>query len=150
MDQVLVIQSCPIPCDPMDCSMPGLTVSHHLPKSAQVHDHWVGDVIQPSHPLMPSDALFSFCPESFPASGTFSVSWLVISNDQNTGTSASASVLPMSMQDQFPLGWISLQSRDPWESSAPQFRSINYLALSFLYGPALTSLHDYWKNHSFE
>ena len=31
MDQVLVIQSCPIPCDPMDCSMPGLTVSHHLP-----------------------------------------------------------------------------------------------------------------------
>ena len=93
---------------------------------------------------------FSSCLQSFPLSGSFPMSQFFTSGGQNTGTSASASVLPMSMQDQFPLGWISLQSRDPWESSAPQFRSINYLALSFLYGPALTSLHDYWKNHSFE
>ena len=41
-------------CDPMDCSMPGLSVPHHLLKFAQVHVHCIGDVIQSSHPLMPS------------------------------------------------------------------------------------------------
>ena len=58
----------------------------------------------------------------------------------------------MNTQDWSPLGWtgwISLQSKDSKESSpAPQFKSINSLALSFLYSPTLTSIHDYWKNHS--
>ena len=44
-------------CDPMDCSMPGLPVPHHLPEFAQVHVHCIGDTIQPSHPLTPSSAL---------------------------------------------------------------------------------------------
>ena len=44
-------QSCPTLCDPMDCSTPGLPVHHQLPKSTQTHVHWVGDAIQPSHPL---------------------------------------------------------------------------------------------------
>ena len=39
-------------CDPMDCSMPGFPVLHHLPKLAQTHVQWVGDAIQPSHPLL--------------------------------------------------------------------------------------------------
>ena len=46
-----VIQSCPILCNPMDCSKPGFPVLHHLPELGQTHVHWVGDVIQPSHPL---------------------------------------------------------------------------------------------------
>ena len=46
-----VTQSCPIVCDPMDCSTPGLPVHHHLPEPGQIHDHWAGDEIQPSPPL---------------------------------------------------------------------------------------------------
>ena len=49
-----VAQSCLTLCDPMDCSTPGLPVTHHLPKFAQVHVHCIGDAIQSSHPLMPS------------------------------------------------------------------------------------------------
>ena len=46
--------------------------------------------------------------------------------------------------------WSPCSPRDTQESSpTPQFKSINFLALSFLYGPTLTSIHDYWKNHSF-
>ena len=46
-----VIQSCPTLCDAMDCSTPGLPVHHQLPEFTQTHVHWVGDAIQPSHPL---------------------------------------------------------------------------------------------------
>ena len=46
-----VAKSCPTLCDPMDCSTPGLPVYHQLPEFTQTHVHWVGDVIQPSHPL---------------------------------------------------------------------------------------------------
>ena len=47
-------QLCPILCDSMDCSTPGHSVPHHLPKFAQVRVHCIGDAIQPSHPLTPS------------------------------------------------------------------------------------------------
>ena len=47
-----VTQSCPTLCDPMNRSMPGLPVHHQLPESTQTHVHWVGDTIQPSHPLL--------------------------------------------------------------------------------------------------
>ena len=64
------------------------------------------------HPaISPSDTLFSFCPQSFPASGTLPVNHLFTSNDQNTGASASASVLPVIIQGWSPLkltGLISL------------------------------------------
>ena len=46
-----VAQSCLTLCDPMNCSTPGLPVHHHLPEFTQTHIHWVGDAIQPSHPL---------------------------------------------------------------------------------------------------
>ena len=56
-----VTQSCPTLCDPMDCSTPGLPVHHQLPEPTQIHVHWVGDAIQPSHPLSsPSPSAFSF------------------------------------------------------------------------------------------
>ena len=77
------------------------------------------------------------------------------SGSQSIGVSALASVFPMYIQDWFPLGWmrlISLLSKGLSQESppTPQFKSINSLALSFLYSPTLTSIHDYWKNHSFD
>ena len=79
-------------------------------KSAETHVHWVGDAIQPSHPLSSPPALNL----SFPASGSFQMSQLSASGGQSIGVSASASVLPMDIQDWFPLGWtgwISLKSK---------------------------------------
>ena len=46
-----VAQLCPTLCDPMNCSIPGLPVHHQLPEPTQTHVPWVGDAIQPSHPL---------------------------------------------------------------------------------------------------
>ena len=72
------------------------------------------------------------------------MSWFFASGGQSIGVSASASVLPMNIQDWSPLGWtgwISLQSRDSLESSPiPQFKSINSSVLNFLYSPTLTSI----------
>ena len=54
-----VAQSCPTLCDPMDCNMPGLSVHHQLTELTQIHVHWVGDAIQPSHLLsLPSSPAF--------------------------------------------------------------------------------------------
>ena len=148
-----VCSSCPTLCDPMDCSMAGLPVYHQPPESTQAHVHLIGDAIQPSHPLIP----FSSCLQSFPASRSFPMSQLLALGGHSIGTSASASVLPVSIQGWFPLGLtglISLMSKgDSQESSpTPQFESIsiNSLALTLLYSPTLTSIHDFWKNHSFD
>ena len=55
-----VAQLCPTLCNPMDCSMPGFHVLHHLPELAHTHVHWVSDVIQPSSPLSsPSPPTFN-------------------------------------------------------------------------------------------
>ena len=82
------------------------------------------------------------------------MSWFFSSGGQSIVVSASASVLPMNIQGLFPLGLtglISLQSKGLQESSpAPQFKSISSSAFSLLYGPALTSVPDYWENHSFD
>ena len=119
-------------CDPMDCSTPGFPVLHHPLLLAQIHIHWVGVAIW--HPFCPafnpacdssspvfrmilciegmiSVVPFSSCLQSFPASGSSLMS-LFTSGGQTIGASASASVLPMNIQDWFPLGltrWISLQ-----------------------------------------
>ena len=103
------------------------------------------------HPTVSSSLIPFSCPQSFPASGSFPRSQLFASGGQSIGVSASASVLPMNIQDRFPLGWtgwISLHPRDFQESPpTPQFKSINSSVLSLLYGPTLASIHDYWKNH---
>ena len=104
-----VAQSCPTLSDPMNCSTPGLPVHHQLLESTQTHVHWVGDAIQPSHPLSSPSPLA----QSFPASGSFQMSQLFASGGQSIRVSASASVLPMNTQDWSPLGWtgwIFLQS----------------------------------------
>ena len=95
---------------------------------------------------------FSSCLQSFPASESFPMTQFVASGGQNIGVSASASVLPMIIQDWFPLGltsWSPCSPRDSQESSpTPQFKSINSSALSFKV--QLTPIHDYWKNYSFD
>ena len=106
MQSTLVVVQLPshiILCNLMDCSTPGFPVPHRLPKFAQVHVHCIGDAIQSSH----SDTLFSFCPQTFPVSGTFPMSRLFVSDDQNAG--ASASVLPVNIQSLSPLSLTALQ-----------------------------------------
>ena len=107
------------------------------------------------HPSISSSVFpFSSSLQSFAASGSLHISQFFASGGQRIGVLASALVLPMNIQDWFPLGWtalISLQSKGLSEfSPAPQFKSINSPELSFLYSPTLTSIHDHWKNHSFE
>ena len=138
-------------CDPMDCSTPGFPVLHHLPEFAQTQVHWVSDTILPSHSL---SVPFSFCLQSFPASGSFPMSQFFTSGGPSIWASASGSVLPMNIQDWSPLGWTgwtSLQSKGlSTVFSKPQFKSINSSAFSLLYSSTLTSIHDYWKNHSLD
>ena len=108
------------------------------------------------HPTTSSSVIpFSSHLQSFPASRSFPMSQFFALGGQSIGASASASVLPVNTQDWFPLGWtgwISLQSKGLSQESSPtpQFKSINSLELSFLYIPILTSIDDYWKNHSFD
>ena len=107
------------------------------------------------HPTISSSVVpLSSCLQSFPASGSFPVSRLFASGGRSIGVSASASVLPMNIQEWFPLGYqvgSPCSPRHSQESSpTPQFKSINSSVLSFLYSPILTSIHDYWKNRSFD
>ena len=106
------------------------------------------------HPTISSSVIpFSSSILSFPASGSFPTTQFFASGSQSIGASASASILPMNIQDWFPLGWtgcISLQSKGHESSPAPQFKDISSLVLSLLSGPVLTSVHDYWKDHSFD
>ena len=107
------------------------------------------------HPTISSSVgPFSSCLQSFPELGSFQMNRFFTSCSQSIGVSASPSVLPMNIQDWFPL-WGLIESPcspgDSQESSpTPQFKSINSLVLSFIYSPTLTSIHDHWKNHSFD
>ena len=90
----------------MNCSMPGLPVHHQLPEFTQTHVHWVGDAIQPSHPLSsPSPPAFNLSQHQ----GLFK--WVGSSHQV---AKVLEFQLPMNIQDWFPLGWtgwISLQSK---------------------------------------
>ena len=106
-----VAQSCPTLCDPVNCSTPGLPVHHQLLEFTQTHVHRVIDAIQPSHPLSSPSPL---APNPSQHQSLFPMSQLVAWGGQSIGVSASASVLPMNIQDWFPLeltGLISLQSK---------------------------------------
>ena len=98
-------------CNPINHSMPGLPVHHQLPEFTQTHVHWVSKY----HPTI-SFSVFPFSSrlQSFPASGSFQMGQFLTSGGQRIWVSASASVLPMNIQEQLPLGWtgwISLQSK---------------------------------------
>ena len=130
-----------------DYSTPGLPLSPGVCSKSCPLSEWCYLTISSSA------ALFSFCLQSCPASGSFPVSWLFSSNGQTIGASALASVFPVNIQGWFPLeliGLILLQFEDYQESHTTQFESINSLTLSVLYGPTVSSIYYYWKNHSFD
>ena len=144
-------QPCPTLCDPMNRSTPGLPVHHQLPEFIQTQVHRVGDVIQPSHPLSsPSPPV----PNPSQHQGLFQ--WVNSSHEV-------AKVLEFQFQHQS-FQWTPrtdlpqdglvgspCSRRYSQESSpTPQFKSINFLVLSFLHSPTLTSIHDHWKNHSLD
>ena len=145
-----VTQSCPTLCDPMNCSTPGLPVHHQLPKFTQTHVHWVSDAIQPSHPLSSPSPTFNLSQRQGLFQGVSSSHWV-------------AKVLEFQLQHQS-FQWTlrtdllldrlvvsPCNPRDSQESSPiSQFKSIISLALSLLYNPTLTSIYDYWKNHSLD
>ena len=124
-----------------------ITNSRSLPKLV----HRVGDAIQPSHPLSSPSP-----PAPDPSQHQSLFQWVSSSHQV-------AKVLELQLQHwtfhwilrtDFLYNWLvwsPCSPRDSQESSpAPQFKSINSLALNFLYGPTLTSIHDYWKSHSFD
>ena len=135
-----VAQSCPTLCDPMNRSTPGLPVHHQLPESTQTHVHWVGDAIQPSHPLSsPSPPALNLSQHQ----GLFK--WV-------SSLHQVAKVLEFQLQHQsfqwtlrtdFLLNGLvgsPCSPRDSQESSPTlQFKNINSLVLSFLYSPILIS-----------
>ena len=105
-----VAQLCPTLWDPMDCSMPGLPVHHQLPFQSLLKLISNKLVVWSNHLIL---VPFSSCHQSFPGSGSSQMSRFFASGGQSIGVSASVSVLPMHIQDWFPLwwtGWISLQS----------------------------------------
>ena len=136
-----VTQSCPTLCDPMNCSTPGFPVLHQLPELAQTHVHWVGDAIQPSHPLLS------------PSPPTFNISCLfqgvILCTKWPKYWSFNFSINPYNEYSgliSFRMDWLDLfavQGTLQESSPTPQFKSINSLVLSFLYSPTLTSIHDY-------
>ena len=144
-----VTQSCLTLYDPMDCSTRGLPVHHQLLMLAQTHVHQVSDAIHPSHPL------------SSPSPPAFNLSQHQLLFQWVSSSHQVAKVLELQHQS---FQWIfrtdflqdglvgsPCSPRDSQGSSAtPQFKSINSLVLSFLYGPTLTSIHDHWKNRSFD
>ena len=104
-----------------------------------------------SHPTISSSVVpFSFCLRSFLASESFQMSQLFASGGQSIGVSASASVLPMNIQDWFPsglAGLISLQSKGLSRVfSNTTFQKHQFFSAQ-LYSPTLTSMHDYWKKN---
>ena len=107
------------------------------------------------HPIISSSVVpFSSHLQSLPASGSLQMSQFFASGGQSIEVSASASILPMNIQDWCPLGWtgcISLQSKGLSRVfSHTTVQSINSSVLSLLHSPTLTSIHDSWKNHSFD
>ena len=126
------------------------TAAHQA--SLSITNSWSLLKLMPIESVMPSNHLILsrpllLSPPIFPSIRVFS-------NDQSIGVLVLTSVLPMNIQDWFPLGWtgwISLQSKGHSRAfSNTKFKSINSLVLSFLYSPTLTSIHDYWKDHSLD
>ena len=136
-----VAQSCPTLFDPMNHSTPGLPVRHQLPEFIQTHGHWVGDAIQPSHPLSSPSP-----PAPNPSQHQSIFQWVNSLHEV-------AKILQFQIQHhslqrnpradllQNCLVGSPCSLRDSQESSlTPQFKSLNSSTLSLLYGPTLTSI----------
>ena len=112
---------------------------------------------QECNPVMSSSIIpfsFSSCPQSLPASESFPMSQLFAWGGQSTGVSTSASVLPKNIQGWSPLewiGWISLKSKGLSRVfSNTTVKKHQFFSAQLLHSPTLTSIHDYWKNHSLD
>ena len=141
-------QSCLTLCNPMDCSTPGFLVHHQLPEPTQTYAHCISDAIPQSYPLS------SLSPPAFNLSQHqgLQMSQFFTSGGQNIRVSASATVL--TMKDWSPLGWtgwISLQSKGLSRVfSNTTVQKHQFFGAQFSFSPTLTSIHDYWKNHSLD
>ena len=144
-----VAQSCPTLWDPMDCSTPGFPVHHQLPELTQTHIHRVGNTIQPSHPLSSP-----FLPPSvFPRIRVFSNESVLLIRWPKYW-SFSFSISPSNEHSgliSFRMDWLDLLAVQGTLKSVLQHHSSRASILRcFLYSPTLTSIHDYWKNHSLD
>ena len=146
-----VSQSCLTLCNPMNHNTPGLPVHHQLLEFTQTHVHWVGDAIQPSHPLSsPSPS----APSPSQHKGLFQ--W--VNSSHEVARVLEFQLQPHSFQrnpraDLLPNGLVGspCSPRDSQESSpTPQFKSINSSVLSLLHSLTLTSIHDHRKNQSLD
>ena len=146
-----VAESCSTLCNPMDCR------HSRLPCPSPTPGAYLNScpLSQWCHPTISSSVVpFSSRLQSFPASGSFPMSQFFTSGGQSIGVSASASVLPMNIQDWFPLGWtglISLLSKGVSRVfSNTTGQKHQFFGAQLFYSPTLTSIHDYWKNPSFD
>ena len=145
-----IAKSCPTLYYLMDLSTPSLP-HPSLPPGVCPNSCPLSQWCYPT--ISSSVILVSSCLQSFPASGSFPMSQFFTSGGQSIGASPSASVLSRNKSGliSFRMDWLDLLAAQ-WtlkeSSPAPQFEGINSLALRPLYGPTLTSIHDYWKNHS--
>ena len=128
-------------CNPMDCSTPGFPVHHQLPEFAQTYFHWIGDAIQPSHPLSSS------CPPVFNLSQHQDLfQWVSSAHQVPKYWSFSFSSSPPNEYlglISYRIDWLNPLAVQEAFFSNTQFKSINSYVLSFLYSPTLTSIHDY-------
>ena len=137
-------------CDAMDCSTPGLPVLHQLPEFTQIHVQWVGDAIQPSHllssPSPPAlnlsqlQGIFQWVSSSHQVAKVLKLSFSISPSNEHTG------LISLGWTD-----WTSLQS----EGLSRVFPNTTvqkhwFFVVKPFYGPPLISIHDYWKNHSFD
>ena len=132
----------------MDYSTPDLPVHHQLPELTHAHVHQVGDAIQPSHPLSSPSPLAPIPPSIrvFSNESTLHMRWPKYQ-------SFSFNISPSNEYSgliSFRMDWLDLLAVQGTLKSLLQYHSSKALALSFLYSPTLTSIHDYWKNHSFD
>ena len=144
-----VAQSCPTLCSPMDCSMPGFPVHHQLPELTQTHVH----LVMPSSHLILCRPLL-LLPSIFPSIKVFSNESVLHIRWPKYWFQLQHQSFQWTFRTDFLYDWLvrsPCSPRDSQESSPTlQFQSINSSALSFLYSPTLTSIHDYWKNYSFD
>ena len=137
-------------CDPMNCSIPGFPVYHQHSEPTQTHVYHINDTIQPSHSLSSPFLL----PSIFPSIRVFA-NELVLRIRWPQYWSFSFSISPSSQYSgltSFRIDWLDLLAvQETLKESfpIPQIKSINSSALSYFYTPTLTSIHAYWKNHSF-
>ena len=145
-----VTQPCLRVCDPMDYSMPGFPVHHQIPELTETHVHQDSDAIHhlilchpllllpPIHPRVRVFSNESALPIRWPKYWSFSFN--ISPSNEYSGLIS------------FRMDWLDLLAVQGFQESSPmpQFKSINSSALSLPYGPTLTSIHNYWKNHSFD